>query len=192
VESVVNELKWKTSIRILLLGLVLMVSLGASADALDGYERFVKPDGSFVFSGQPVRDGLVHLGEWFVPEGPAAGFHHVYTQAAAIEAFRATGVFPDGAVLVKELRKHQTANYTTGAGVASATAPTQWFMMVKDAKGRFPESPLWRKGWGWALFKADAPTKNVATSFEADCQGCHIPARETDWVYTIGYPRLAR
>lgn len=187
-----NEQRRRTSSRIVLFGLVLMASIDASAETLDGYERFVKPNGSFVFSGQPVRDGLVHLGEWFVPEGPAAGFHHVYTQAAAIEAYRATGVFPDGAVLVKELRRHRTANYTTGAGVASATEVTQWFLMVKDTRGRFPTSPLWSQGWGWALFKADAPTKNVATSFEADCQGCHIPARETDWVYTIGYPRLAR
>lgn len=179
-------------IRVLLSGLALMASLSAEAETLDGYERFVKPDGSFTFSGEPVRDGLVHLGDWFVPEGPAAGFHHVYTQSEAIKAYRATGVFPDGTVLVKELRNHQTANYTTGANVASATAPTQWFLMVKDAKGRFPGDPLWKNGWGWALFKADAPTKNVATSFAADCQGCHLPARATDWVYTTGYPRLAR
>jgi hypothetical protein len=185
-------MKWAMCVGVLLAGVAIAASPGASPETLDGYERFVQPDGSFVFSGPPVRDGLAHLGEWFVPEGPAAGFHHVYTQPAAIEAYRATGVFPDGAVLVKELRKHRTANYTTGTGVASATEVTQWFLMVKDAKGRFPDSPLWREGWGWALFKADAPGVNAATSFQADCQGCHIPARATDWVYTIGYPRLAR
>jgi hypothetical protein len=61
---------------------------------------------------------------------------------------------------------------------------------VKDGTERFPESPLWKEGWGWALFRADAPGKNAATSFAADCQGCHLPARETDWVYVQGYPRL--
>ena len=166
--------------------------VGAGNETLDGFERFVRPDGSFTFSGETARDGLVHLGSWFVPEGEAAGFHHVYTQPEAIAAFRATGRFPDGAVLLKELRGHARADYTTGQRIASATAPTQWFLMVKDARGRHAGSPLWQEGWGWALFKADAPGKNVATSFAADCQGCHLPARATDWVYLDGYPRLAR
>jgi len=188
----VKRVKWAMSVGALLTVLAFVAAPGASPETLDGYERFVRPDGSFVFSGPPVRDGLVHLCEWFVPESPAAGFHHVYTHPAAIKAYRATGVFPDRSVLVKELRKHGAANYTTGAGVASATHVTQWFLTVKDAKGRFPNSPLWREGWSWALFKADALSKNLATSFQADCQGCLIPAREADWVYTIGYPRLAR
>lgn len=166
----------------------------AAADgppALDGFERFVRRDGSFVFPGESVRAELVHLGSWFVPEGEAAGFHHVYTQPEAVSAYRDSGEFPDGTVLVKELRDHARAAYTTGADVASPRAVTQWFLMVKDRRGRFPESPLWREGWGWALFRADEPGKNVATSFEADCQGCHVPARATDWVYVQGYPRLA-
>lgn len=174
------------------LGLMLAALLGAGRATLDGFERFVNADGSFRFPGESVREDLVHLGSWFVPEGAAAGFHHVYTQAEAVAAFRATGEFPDGTVLVKELRDHARADYTTGQDVASATAPTQWFVMVKDRKGRHPDHPLWQEGWGWALFKADAPGENVARSFAADCQGCHLPARESDWVYTNGYPRLAR
>ena len=39
--------------------------------------------------------------------------------------------------------------------------------------------------------KSDAPDKQVATDFEKDCLGCHIPARTTDWVYVQGYPVLA-
>lgn len=173
------------------LALLALSPLSSSAETLDGFERFVAEDGSFTFSGERAREGLVHLGSWFVPEGGAAGFHHVYTQPQAIEAFRTTGTFPDGTVLVKELRGHARADYTTGTNVASATEPTQWFVMVKDRSGRFPDHPLWQEGWGWALFKADAPARNVATSFAADCQGCHTPARETDWVYTRGYPVLA-
>lgn len=166
--------------------------IGARSETLDGFERFVREDGSFAFPGESVRDDLVHLGSWFVPEGSASGFHHVYTQPEAIARFEATGEFPDGTVLVKELREHRSANYTTGQDVASATVPTQWFVMVKDRRARYPDHPLWQQGWGWALFKADAPGENVATSFAADCQACHIPARATDWVYVDGYPRLAR
>jgi hypothetical protein len=167
------------------------VSLGAGRDSLDGYARFVEEDGSFSFPGESFREGLVHLGSWFVPEGDAAGFHHVYTQPEALAGYQRTGEFPDGTVLVKELRGHARANYTTGTNVASATAPTQWFLMVKDTEGRFPGNPLWREGWGWALFKAGAPGVNVAKGFANDCQACHLPARNTDWVYTNGYPRLA-
>jgi hypothetical protein len=41
---------------------------------------------------------------------------------------------------------------------------------------------------GWALFKSDAPDKQVATDYKKDCLGCHIPAKATDWVYVQGYP----
>ncbi len=180
---------------LLTMGTSALLAMGTSGTAeaeapLDGFERFVGPGGSFHFEGETARDGLAHLGSWFVPAGEAAGFHHVYTQPEAIAAYRETGVFPDGAVLLKELRGFSRANYTTGSDVASPSAPTQWFLMVKDAEGRNAENPLWREGWGWALFKADAPGKNVAKGFATDCQGCHLPARATDWVYVQGYPRL--
>lgn len=49
---------------------------------------------------------------------------------------------------------------------------------------------LWGDGWGWALFKADAPDKQVATDYKKDCLGYHIPAKSTDWTYVHGYPPL--
>ena len=39
-----------------------------------------------------------------------------------------------------------------------------WFVMIKDEKGRYPGNPLWGDGWGWALFKTDAPDKQIATT----------------------------
>lgn len=180
----------KTTIALLGLVLVLAASMAARNETLDGYARFVRADGSFRFSGASAREGLLHLGSWFVPHGPASGFHHVYTQPEALEAWRRTGEFPDGTVLLKELRGHVRADYTTGTDVASATQPTRWFLMVKDRRNRYPDDPLWREGWGWALFEADAPSTNVATGFANDCQGCHLPARDTNWVFVQGYPRL--
>jgi hypothetical protein len=159
--------------------------------ALDGFQRFVHENGSFRFS-RASTEGLVHLGSWFVPAGDAAGFHHVYTQPEAIAVYRETGRFPDGTALVKEIVSDRRASYTTGADVASATTTRQWFLMVKDAAGRFDGNPLWGEGWGWALFKSDDPTQNVATDYRGDCLGCHTPARSTDWVYTEGYPSLGR
>ncbi|MEE4190275.1 MAG: cytochrome P460 family protein [Halieaceae bacterium] len=137
------------------------------------------------------RVNMVHLGTWYVPSGGASGFHDVYTERESVEHFRKTGRFPDGATLVKELRGARSGNYTTGTGVGSATQEVkQWFVMVKDTRGRFPDNALWGDGWGWGLYKTDDPTRNVAQVYKADCIGCHIPAKETDYIYIHAYPTL--
>jgi hypothetical protein len=134
---------------------------------------------------------MVHLGSWFVPEGGASGFHGVYTEKSSAEAYRKNGKFPDGATLVKELRASQSGNYTTGDNVSYATKDLkQWFVMVKDVKGRFPENPIWGDGWGWALYKPNDKSVNVAKDYRTDCLGCHVPAKDKDWVYTEAYPVL--
>lgn len=171
-------------------GLVaLLLALPAAAQ---DFSPLVDAKGNISFPGD-FRVSMVHLGSWFVPEGGASGFHDVYTEKVSAEAFRETGQFPDGAALVKELRPHQSGTYTTGSGVSYATGDVkQWFVMVKDAKGRFAGNPLWGEGWGWALFKPDDPAKNLATDYKTDCLGCHVPAKGKDWVYTEAYPTLSK
>ena len=139
-----------------------------------------------------ARARLVHLGSWAVvdADSPARGFHDVYTEHASAEHYRKTGTFPDGATLVKEIRALKTGPMTTGNPVHWGSDPAVWFVMIKDAKGRFPGHPLWADGWGWALYKADDPAKNVATSYAKDCQSCHVPAAATDRVFVHGYPTL--
>ena len=156
----------------------------------DHFSSHVDADGSISFPGE-FRTSMVHLGSWFVPEGDASGFHDVYTERESAEAFRKNGFFPDGATLVKELRSSRSGTYTTGSNVSHATGEIkQWFVMIKDAKGRFTDNPIWGNGWGWALFKTDNREVNAATNYQSDCLGCHIPAREDDWVYTEAYPTL--
>jgi hypothetical protein len=65
-------------------------------------------------------------------------------------------------------------------------------LRIPDSKGRFPKNDLWAEGWGWALFEAKDPKRNVATSFETNCKTCHVPAKKDDWVYVRGYPILAK
>ena len=67
-----------------------------------------------------------------------------------------------------------------------------WFVMVKDSKGTHPGNPLWGDGWGWSWFDADKPLKTTSTDYHSDCQGCHVPATATDWIYVNGYPVLRR
>ena len=138
----------------------------------------------------------VFLGSWHIApqrdiddSAGAAGFHNVYMQASAVKAYRETGKFPDGAVIVKELLKSETGDLTTGE-VSWATEVEGWFVMVKDTEGRFPASPLWGNGWGWVLYNADDPDNTVTRNWRTDCLGCHTPAKRTDWVFVEGYPIL--
>ena len=99
------------------------------------------------------RMNMAHLGSWFVPEGAASGFHDVYTNQQGITSYRKDKVFEDGTIIIKELRADTKGNYTTGAGVHYSTESVkQWFVMVKDSKGHFPDNKNWGNGWGWALF----------------------------------------
>jgi len=139
------------------------------------------------------RKTMTHLGSWFVPEGGASGFHDVYTEPESVRIYRNTGKFPDGATLIKELRASTSADYTTGKNVSYATSTVkQWFVMIKDSKGRFDNNPTWGDGWGWALIKTDDKMKNVTTNYHTECLGCHMPAKKNDWVYIEGYPTLSK
>lgn len=134
------------------------------------------------------------LGTWAVAtdEDDQVGsksFHNVYTQPETIAAFRSTGKFPDGAVLVKELLTATTGTMTTGE-VSHATETEGWFIMIKDTQGRFKGNPLWGDGWGWALFNADDPTMTATKNYQDDCIACHVPAQKDDWIYLRGYPVL--
>lgn len=164
---------------------------GASVNAAEKFSPIVDEEGAISFP-HDFRTTLTHLGSWFVPSGGASGFHDVYTEKESVEAYRKTGKFPDGATIVKELRASVAGNYTTGEGVSHSTdGLKQWFVMVKDSQNRFEgDNPLWGEGWGWALFKPDDINTNAAADYKTDCLGCHVPAKDNDWLYTEAYPIL--
>lgn len=173
------------------LAALLAGSTAAQAQSLaeETYSRYVDASGSISLP-QDFRLGWTHLGSWVVSEAtaPGAGFHDVYTQAEAARSFREKGVFPDGAVLIKEIRTIESGAKTTGPALW-AKDPAVWFVMVKDNQARF-DTPHWGEGWGWALFKADDASVNASASFTETCKGCHVPAQQNDWVFTEGYPTL--
>ena len=172
--------------------LAMLPVAGATGSSEAADAEVVAADGTISLP-KDFRRRYVHLGSWFVPEGEASGFHDVYADPQAVDGYRESGRFPDGAVLVKELRPARSADYSTGAGVGHATSELkQWFVMVKDGSDRFPGNPLWGHGWGWGLFKPDAPERNVATGYAQDCLGCHLPAQANDLVYVEAYPTLTR
>jgi hypothetical protein len=138
---------------------------------------------------QDYRDRYPILGVYTVLDPKGNEMHYTYASPGTAEFYRKNGRFADGTVLVKEVMATSHARLTTGDAHWAASTKV-WFVMVKDDKGRFPNNPLWGNGWGWALFKSDAPGTQVATDFKKDCLGCHIPAKETDWIYVPGYPVL--
>lgn len=135
---------------------------------------------------------FTHLGTFATAskvDGPLDQMHGVYTRPEDLRAYQRDGKFPDGAVLVKDVYKTGTENLTTGT-VTWATDINIWFVMVKDSSNRFKGNDLWGDGWGWALFEAKDPGKQVATDYATDCRSCHAPAKKDDWLYLRGYPVL--
>jgi len=134
------------------------------------------------------------LGSWAVAADQERGLkelHVVYASPGTITAYRDTGRFPDGAVLVKEVFQAATKEMTTGT-VSRAETLKGWFVMVKDSNGSYAGNKLWGDGWGWSWFDVGNPSKTTSTDYKSNCKSCHVPARVSDWVYVDGYPPLKR
>jgi len=155
--------------------------------SFDGF-KLVDKTGS-IRKPDDYRDLYHMLGSWTVLDPKGDQMHFTYASPGTAEYYRHHKEFADGTVLVKEINGTDHAQMTTG-NANWATKTNVWFVLIKDTKGRYPANPLWGDGWGWALFKSDAPDKQVATDYKKDCLGCHMPAKADDWIYVKGYPVL--
>ena len=138
------------------------------------------------------RTDYEFLGTWAIAADKGGGssqLHIVYATPGTIAAYQKGRRFPEGTVLIKEVYEASTGPMTTGT-VSHAQTLKGWFVMVKDSKNSYPGNTLWGDGWGWSWFDSGKPTKTTSTNYKQDCLSCHVPARETDWVYTSGYPTL--
>ncbi|MCM2358021.1 MAG: cytochrome P460 family protein [Geobacteraceae bacterium] len=136
----------------------------------------------WVFVGAPVTPHDMNNGKAAFPE-----FHHVYIDPASFAAYRKTGKFPNGTVIVKELANVGAKSSASGNGYFAGEF-IGVVATVKDAK-RFAKEP-----GNWAYFsftgadgKALASAKAHAT---ADCNVCHQQNAGEDWVFTQHYPVL--
>jgi hypothetical protein len=164
-----------------------------ASDSAPKAEAVVDPNGN-LHVPDAYRTTYQLLGSWAVAAGQGQGskeLHVVYASPGTIAAYRESGGFPDGAVLVKEVFQAATGQMTTGT-VSHADNLKGWFVMVKDSKGRHAGNKLWGDGWGWSWFDAANPSITTSTDYRADCQPCHVPARTSDWIYIAGYPPLKR
>jgi len=153
------------------------------------FSEFVDAQGNISL---PVnyRTTFSHLGTYSVASktgGMADELHGVYTRPNDALAYNQNGKFPDGAILVKEVYSTKSEPLTTG-DVSWASTVKIWFVMIKDSKGRFKGNNLWGDGWGWALFEAKNPLKQVANDYKSECRACHVPAKKDDWLYIGRFP----
>lgn len=120
------------------------------------------------------------------PEAPFPEFHNVYIHPADYAAYKKTGEFPDGTVLVKEL---------VSVGSKEATSGKGYFMgdfiglevSVKDAN-RFAKEP---GNWAYFSFGHKYPLAKVASKLPvANCNSCHQQSAAQDYVFTQYYPVL--
>lgn len=182
---------------LILLGSVALASCAPKSETETGaavsFENIVDAQGNMHVPGDYLEK-YKYLGTFSVAadKGPgAAQLHIVYASPGAAAAHKKDGKFPDGTVLVKEVYEAETGQKTTGT-VSYAKKLAGWFIMVKDSKNSHPDNKLWGDGWGWAWFDAATPNKTSSTDYTVDCQACHMPAQENDWVYLEAYPELAK
>jgi hypothetical protein len=174
---------------VLLSGLILLfLQVNLSAQPREDAAKFDK-DGklllpsdyrTWVFVGASVTPNEMNGGKAPFPE-----FHTIYMEPASYKAFKNTGKFPEGTVMVKE---------TLMIGGKEAPSGKGYFMGdflllaagVKDTK-RFGGE---RSGWGFFVFGNPAnPQSESEVSPVAECNNCHNAAAQ-EKVFVQYYPVL--
>ena len=101
------------------------------------------------------------------------GMHHVFANSKAADAY-ATGDFPDGSILVYELREAQPKN-----GVISEGERRRVDVMIKDSN-----SCKSTGGWRFERFIGDQHTENAIHDSGHSCFQCHSKADKHGFVFS--------
>lgn len=158
----------------------------------DSEGRLVQPKDfrEMVFIGAPLTPHGLNDGKANFPE-----FHNVYVQPAAFKAYRATGKWPEGTMMIKELQlvDHPKGDFPDGSRILPSGrgyfpgAVNGLDVSVKDSK-RFAKS----QNWGYFNFNHAAPPYLTAAPVKSveECAGCHIANAHEDMVYIKLYKPL--
>lgn len=145
--------------------------------------ELLQPTGyrEWIYVGTPITPNELNP-----PEAPFPEFHNVYIHPADYAAYRKTGTFPDGTMLVKEL---------VSVGSKKATSGNGYFMgefiglevATKDSR-RFAKEP---GNWAYFSFGHSYPlAKTAAKQQVSACNTCHQESAAQDYVFTQYYPVL--
>ena len=120
--------------------------------------------------------------------GPAAGsvFDNVFVDREAYAGFQRTGHWPDGTVMVLELRGAQGAGSINKRGRFQAGEPRAAEVHVRDT-ARFKATG----GWAFFGFRGDkAPASMIPGDTKAGCYTCHRDHAAVDTTFVQFYPTL--
>lgn len=142
----------------------------------------------WVFLGSPLTPNALNDGKAGFPE-----YHNVYMHPEVFKIYKATGEFPEGTILVKELQLTAEAEEKDGSRTEASgrgffpAAFNGIDIAVKDSK-RFGET----QNWGFFNFGHHAPpyAKTAAAAPAEACAACHIAAATKDMVFTKFYTIL--
>ncbi len=148
--------------------------------------ELVLPKGfhEWVFLGSPLTPHALNDDKAAFPE-----YHNVYVQPEAYRAYRRTGEWPEGTILLKELQLTRAKTHADGS--SDEVSGRGYFpaalngidISVKDSE-RFEAS----NGWGFFNFGHHAPPyAETAPALPIDaCAGCHI-AHADEMVFSKFY-----
>lgn len=138
----------------------------------------------WVFLGSPLTPHALNGGHAAFPE-----YHNVYVRPEVFAAYRKTGEWPEGTIMLKELQLTRPAVFPDGSSVE--VSGRGYFpadlngidISVKDST-RFKETD----GWGFFNFGHHAPpyAKTAVEQPKEACAGCHM-ANATKMVFSKFY-----
>jgi hypothetical protein len=152
------------SARILLPLIALTLSLGYGAEAVqypDNFRHWVHVGTGVLMSG---ANPLLKSEE---------GMHHIFANPKATEGY-ASGDFPDGSIIVYELREAQQKN-----GVIFEGERRRVDLMIKDTSLYSGTG-----GWRFERFWGNDQTQDAVQGSETKCFECHAKAKAHGFVFS--------
>jgi len=107
-----------------------------------------------------------------IPESEQ-GMHHIFANPKAVDGY-ASGEFPDGSIIVYELREAEQKNAVIVEGERRRVD-----VMIRD-------SGLYKKtgGWRFERFLGNGQTQDAITDSGASCFKCHSKAQTHGFVFS--------
>lgn len=120
-----------------------------------------------------------HVSSMLIEQGHSlyasfGGLHHLYANDKAMRGY-ASGKFPDGSVIVFDLRAAAAADHAVTAGEREVVG-----VMLKDSRKYAATG-----GWGFEGFAGNSRTERVVGVNAAQaCFGCHTAQKNSDYVFS--------
>ncbi len=122
-------------------------------------------------SWQHVKSMIIQPGHAL--EDSFGGIHHIYANSKAMIEL-ADGQYKDGAVFVFDLLDYFDSENTIVEAARKRIDVMQYDSEQYSATG----------GWGFESFVGDSRTERVEQDVVTACFNCHIPAKESNYVYS--------